>query len=365
MNELVKVDPKEFGLEESKANELTKGLTVILEEREVLIKSYVETIELEITEENLPVFKELRLKIRDNRTKGIEPWHKVNKQFFLTGGRFVDAIKNKEVLANEQMESKLMDVEKYFENIEKERLEALTLKRFEECIPLVEDHSLIPPDLGAMPVSLWDNYIIGLKASFETRKKEEKRIEDERLAAEKAKIERQKAIEAENNRLKKEAKQKEVLINKRNDELKPYIVFIRDYNTLLNSNEADYSTEFEDIKKGAQLQWEHDRKEAEKIRIENEKIEAERKQKEKKLQAEKDELNRKIEAQKAKEEKALKDSEALKQAELNKGDEVKIEDLITDLKKLKTAYSFKSDKNKSKYLQVGGLLDKVIDYINK
>ena len=38
---------------------------------------------LEITEENLPVFKELRLKIRDNRTKGIEKWHKLNKAFFL------------------------------------------------------------------------------------------------------------------------------------------------------------------------------------------------------------------------------------------------------------------------------------------
>ena len=109
MNELMKVDPKEFGLEESKANELTSGLTTILEERKVLIDSYIETIKLEITEDNLPIFKELRLQIRDNRTKGIEPWHKVNKQFFLTGGRFVDAIKNKEVAENERMESKLME----------------------------------------------------------------------------------------------------------------------------------------------------------------------------------------------------------------------------------------------------------------
>lgn len=71
-NKLVKVDPKEFGLEDQKANELTSGLTTILAEREVLKAEFLEVSALEITEDNLDTFKKLRLRIRDNRTKGIE-----------------------------------------------------------------------------------------------------------------------------------------------------------------------------------------------------------------------------------------------------------------------------------------------------
>lgn len=90
------VNPKEFGLEENKALELTSGLTTILTERETLKNAYLDVIDLDITEENLPTFKELRLKIVKNRTQGIEKWHKTTKDFFLTGGRFVDSVKNKE-----------------------------------------------------------------------------------------------------------------------------------------------------------------------------------------------------------------------------------------------------------------------------
>ncbi len=116
------VNPKEFGIEETKANELTSGLSTTLIEREALKESYKSIISLEITEDNLDKFKDLRIKIRDNRTKGIEKWHKANKEFFLTGGRFVDAIKNKEIIINEEMEAKLLAAEKFFENKEKERL---------------------------------------------------------------------------------------------------------------------------------------------------------------------------------------------------------------------------------------------------
>ena len=337
MNELVKVDHKEFGLEESKANELTVGLKTILEERKVLIDSYIETIKLEITEDNLSAFKELRLQIRDNRTKGIEPWHKVNKQFFLTGGRFVDAIKNKEVAENERMEAKLMEAEKYFENLEKERVDKLTAERYESCLPFVNDISLILPDLGSMPESLWDNYIIGLKASFEAKKAEDKRIEDERIAAEKAEIERQKAIEVENKKLKAERE----------------------------ANEKKQEAERLERERLAKIEADKLAKQ-EALRI----AEQEKKQKEYeyKLKAEREEKERienELRIKQDCEQKAIEAAEALKQAELNKGDSDKVKDLINDLKALKTKYSFKSAKNVKKYNGVSELLDKVIYYIEK
>lgn len=80
------------------------------------------------------------------------------------------------------------------------------------------------------------------------------------LRAEEAK--RRAEVEAENERLRKEAEEKQKRNEIRNGELRPYIVFIRDYNTLVNMEESEYQKEFSEIKKGAELQWEQDRKEA-------------------------------------------------------------------------------------------------------
>ena len=125
MNTELQINPKEFGLEEKQANEIANGLKTILTEREQLIETYENVIKLEITEDSLSTFKELRLQLRDNRTKGIESWKKTNKAYFLAGGNFVQAIYNKEKAVNERMEEKLMSAEKHFENIEIERLQKL------------------------------------------------------------------------------------------------------------------------------------------------------------------------------------------------------------------------------------------------
>lgn len=50
----------------------------------------------------------------------------------------------------------------------------------------------------------------------------------------------------------------EKLKSERNAELKPYIVFIRDYNKMLSLDEADYKKELDDIKEAARLQYEYD-----------------------------------------------------------------------------------------------------------
>jgi hypothetical protein len=192
-NELIKVDPKEFGLEETKANELTVGLKTILEERNVLIDAYNDVITLEITEQTLPTFRELRLQIRDNRTKGIEKWHKVNKEFFLTGGRFVDAIKNKEIAENERMESKLLDAEKHFENIEKERLKAVHDERVQKLVPY--GYEIGTTDFSAMDENMFNAILIGAEKNHNDKielacKQEEERLEALRIEAEQKEAQR-------------------------------------------------------------------------------------------------------------------------------------------------------------------------------
>lgn len=84
--------------------------------------------------------------------------------------------------------------------------------------------------------------------------------------------------------------------------------------------------------------------------------ELERKQKEKELA----DIRAKQEAERLAEEKRLSDIEA----ELSKGDELKFTDFITDLKALKTKYTFKSKQNKALYQVAGTLIDKIINHIN-
>jgi len=213
------IKPETFGLEIAKATEMVSGLSVTLAEREVLKNAYVDVIELPINAETLPIFKELRLKIVKNRTQGIEKWHKTNKAFYLAGGRFVDAVKNKEVLINEEMESKLLEGEKYFENLEKEAKAKLNSERIEIIRPFVDDVSGL--DFSEFNDEDFDDYVLGKKTRYneriESEKQEAIRIENERLAE----IERQQLAEIENEkirienaRLQKEAELKEAEIQK-------------------------------------------------------------------------------------------------------------------------------------------------------
>jgi hypothetical protein len=206
------IKPDLFGLELTKAQEMTSGLSTTIAEREVLKNAYIDVIGLEINAENLPIFKELRLKIVKNRTQGIEKWHKANKAFYLAGGRFVDAVKNKEIVINEEMESKLLEAEKYFENLEKQKAKDLNDARITKISPYVEDTTGL--DFAPMSDEDFDDYLLGKKTRFENEQKEREaealRIENERLAE----IERQKAIQEENARLKAEAEAKEIELQK-------------------------------------------------------------------------------------------------------------------------------------------------------
>ena len=61
----------------------------------------------------------------------------------------------------------------------------------------------------------------------------------------------------------------------------------------------------------------------------------------------------------------IKEAERQRQAELNKGDEDKMKDLISDITALKTKYNFKSKYNKRMYNDFGDLVDKIINRIKK
>ena len=300
------------------------SLAIIQNEREALINAYDDVIGLKITEENLKTFKELRLQIRDNRTKGIEPWHTTNKAVSLAIGRTIDAIKNREVEINKRMEAKLLGAEKHFENLEKERVEKLNKERIELVRPYLDEVEHLV--LHDMEEDVFNAYLETKKRNFKAIQEAEAKAQKERLEKEESKkihqarkesilpywefvplenkeddfskltndewIERfnfsktekenkDESIrlqEIEIKKLKKESeklKEKEAEKKKQHElrakDLQSYIVFIRDYNALISKPESEYQKEFSDIKKEAELQWEFDRKEAVKNNAKEEK----------------------------------------------------------------------------------------------
>jgi colicin import membrane protein len=274
------IKPEIFGLELVKAQEMTSGLSTTLVERQVLKDAYVDVIDLEITSETLPIFKELRLKIVKNRTQGIEKWHKTNKAFYLAGGRFVDAVKNKEIVINEEMEAKLMEAEKFFENQEKKKEKDLNDARIAKIAPYLENAENM--NFAEFSDEDFDDLIFAKKTRFENEQKEReaeaKRIEEERLFE----IARQKAIEEENARLKAEAEAKEIELQKERAEALAKQKAIQDEadKKIREEKAKQYAILEEQRKENARIVKElQDKKDAE-IKAENErlaKIEADKK----------------------------------------------------------------------------------------
>lgn len=272
-NQLVLVDPKEYGLEESKAKTMLAGLAGILNERQSLSEIYNAVIVKELNKETFKEAKALRSKIRDNRTKGIEVWHAANKEFYLRGGQFVDAIKNKEVAENKRMEEKLDEIEKYEINQEKERKAALKIQRTAAFEPYGTDTSFLP--LDEMTEEQFQGQLDIAKTAYEAKLEAERKAEEER-------IEREKKEEAD--RLEKEKLDK--LENERKLIIAPYVQFNTTESDLRLMSNEDW-IKLMDSLQDAKIAYE---KEQEEIKAENERLKKEQLKKDADAKAEQDRL---------------------------------------------------------------------------
>ena len=213
--EVVKVDSKQFGLEENKASEIESSFLPMKTEIEGLNKVYEELINAEITEElsvKAKSFYTLLKKVNGNNDR----IHKSQKAYFLAGGKFADALKNKNKDIIDVMKEKTLSIVNHFEKLEEERIIKLSESRAEEITPFLHPEAQQPIDLGYMADDVWSNYLLGAKASYEARIKAKEEAENVRLEAEKkAELERlaelaeQERIRKENELLKKQAEEKE------------------------------------------------------------------------------------------------------------------------------------------------------------
>lgn len=374
--QLVKIDPKEYGLEEKKAAEISKMFKPMLDQMVALEKEFNKIKKKTVSPGVCLEARNLRLQYVKVRT-GTEKIHKDLKQFYLQGGRFVDGWKNAQLMASQGIEEKLMNIEKYYENKEKQRIQDLQNDR-SQALQDIGISDFIPNNLGDMDEQTWNNYLLGVKESIRLREEAEKKAEEERIERER--------------------------IQKLHDERKNAIMDLWTY-VPEDDKKANFGTWTQENwikllnfcnKKKADYE-----KEQERIRKENEKLKkaAEEKERQEKIEREKKEIHAKSLADKlvaegyefdeqlgtynkegmivyhdtlriiTKEslqatiesnERIIKDAQDLKkkielenkkkeeekiarEIELAKGDREKYEDLIDGLEKLATKYEFESD----------------------
>lgn len=309
----VLVDPKEFGIETGDDKRvLITGVFAFYE------KEYNEIISAtEITTELSEKASSLRKKVGKIRI-GISKIHKAKKEYWLNGGRSVDAWKNDNSAIVEEKERKLQEIETHFQRIEQERISKMREARIEILKQYDVDGTLIPT-IAIMDETVWESFLMGERLKFEAKKEQERIAEEQRIAKEKADAEEREKMRLENERLRSEAKKRE-----------------------------------------AELEMER-KKQAEilaKQKAESDaKLKAEREEKAK--------IESELKAKQDAEAKAKADEDARVDAEANMGDKQKVEALIEDLIQIKSKYQFKSKKNQKMFSDVQGLIDKVISHIKK
>jgi len=335
MNELVKLENsqleqvvKESGLAITEGEEIKQSYLPFLNEL-AEIQSQASKVNFEnptLLDEKIA--SELRKRTVKVRT-GAGDLKDSRKRIHLLKGNLEQAAYNLIAATCKLTEETFATVEKAREIAERNRIAQLESERKAELTQFTE---ILPIGLGLMDESVYQNYIVGVRLSYEARIKAEqeaeaerlrlieveketarlKAIEDEKIRKEnealKAEaVKKEKELEAERKRQveelamqKAEAEAKQKLIEetarkereaieakaeaerkakaerdtKRNNELRPYIVFIRDYSKVLNMDESEYQKELSGIYIAEKMEREFQAKKAEaEFQIEKAKME--------------------------------------------------------------------------------------------
>lgn len=311
--EIVKINPADFGVEESKATQIAEQFKPMLDKMIELESEFNEVIKLDINDP-MTTFKakEVRLKYVKVRT-GTAAIHKQQKDFYLQAGRFIDGWKNAQLFASQGIEEKLEAIEKHYENTEKKRIAGIAALRIAELQQYEFDGSAM--NLGAMDDGVYSSFLTGTKLGYEARKAEEKRLAEEKIAKEKAEAEERERISIENAKLKAEAEAKEKQLEEERAKAKKELE-AKDAIRLAEQKKADELLESQ--RKAAEAKAKKEKEIADaKLKLEREAkeaIEAELRAKQDAERKAEDAKQAEIKAQKAAEAKAAKapDKERLK-----------------------------------------------------
>ena len=393
-------------VEVNTANKIKEAFQPMLDGMATLEDEFNTVMSLEFSEEKIQQSRELRLKFRKVRTD-TKKIHESEKKKYLVMGRVVDAIKNLQEGASLGKEESLAEVEKHYENLEKERILKIKDERTSELEKI--EAEVIPGNLGEMSENVWTNYISGQQLVYKNKKEAEKKAakdEEDRIEEERVENER---IRKENEEFKKkEAKREETekaLDGRRRPQLeKLNLTFIPDnLGTMSEDHWEDYllqaKNKFEEVEEQRKNDIiEEEKREAEKVICNERKAELLiynvvifpenlgsmtetywkehllsikttcKKNKDAAIKAaddqkKKDDLEKELQDIKDRDAADEIDRLAEVEREAKKGDGDKALDIIKDLEEIRGKYSFKSKKNQKMFTEVQAKLTDIIIYI--
>lgn len=216
--------------------------------------------------------RESRLLLRKVRTE-VETKRKELKSDALNYGRAVDGIASylKELI--EPTEAYLLEQEEFAKRIEAQRIEEMKQARIEQLTPLGVDVQYL--DLAGMPEPVYQKLLEDSKAAMEARHEEARKsaeaaqkAEQDRIAAEKAEADARELQRLENERLKREAEERQAQIEAERREMEAKLAEERRL-AKLAQDEAEKKAEYE-----RQVAEQRLREEQTKAKAEREAIEA-------------------------------------------------------------------------------------------
>lgn len=208
---------EQSGLQKTKASNIITALSSFFQKagewnetiESIVITDPSETGKMKMAKEGRLFLKNLRLegekivKAKREEIKARMADDVLEDKLWLKSGQMMEAtFKN--------LESKLEEKEKFAERFEAERKEKLRSERLEILSPFQEFIPFgIENSLGEMPETEFEKILNGAKLQQSTKIEAERKAEEERIAREKAEAEERERIRQENERLRKEAEERE------------------------------------------------------------------------------------------------------------------------------------------------------------
>lgn len=363
-SEIVKleINPDEYGLQKHEAEQIQSVFVPMLDKLKEYEDAYNNIVSQPISEKVCKDARELRLKLVKVRT-GTADIHKKAKAYYLAGGRAVDGLKNTVTFAITGKEEELEKIEKYYENLEKERIAKLQEERAASLLPYDVDGSLM--NLGQMTDDVWNNYFTGTKLAYQARIEAEQKAEQERIAKEKAEAEERERIRLENERLKKEAEEREAKMKAEREEAERKLAEERriaeEQRLRIEEEARKEREEREKILAAERAKAEEERK---KIEEENRKREAEQRAKIEAERKERERIEAELKAKKDAEEAAKKAEEAARKKAERAPDKTKLIALAKVISEIQLP-DVKSEEANKIVSDVKILLDKVNSFITE
>lgn len=184
---------------------------VIFKESETKLAGLADTVKAALAldpaaDGSSKIARTARLSIRTIRIE-VEKIRKEKTDFFLRQKQAIDGEAKAIQTACDDYEGKLLLIEQHAERVETERKAKLTAERTEAISKYTQVSSAI--NYGDLSDEEFDAMLADAKTVFDLKAAEAKRLEEVRLAKEKAETEERERIRLENEKLKKEAEERE------------------------------------------------------------------------------------------------------------------------------------------------------------